>query len=162
VFVSNFKWYISQLFPPLTSLAHSGMFVEFWTRFTRQFSQCFWSAFLVFRQMHFRSESAKTFILNNLGKRPLFGQMGIQVRHHTQIDLLTCRVCFVKHIMITTQVRHHTYLDLSTCRVCSAKQMTMRQYFPRLWYDPYPLHQKNTSQNIWNLILNLIFGPFKN
>ena len=64
-----------------------------------------------------------------------------QVRHHTQIDLLTCRVCFGKHMMITTQVRHHTLLDLSTCRVCSVKhRMIMRQYFPRLWYDPYPLH----------------------
>ena len=64
-----------------------------------------------------------------------------QVRHHTQIDLLTCRVCFVKHIMITTEVRHHTLLDLSTCRVCSIKHMMiMRQYFRRLWYDPYPLH----------------------
>ena len=44
------------------------------------------------------------------------------VRHHTQIDLLTCRVCFVKHMMITTQVRHHTHLDLSTCHVGSVKQ----------------------------------------
>jgi len=51
---------------------------------------------------------------------------------------LTCRVCFVKHMMITTQVRHHTHLDLSTCRVCSMKlMMIMRQCFPRLWYDPY-------------------------
>jgi len=46
-----------------------------------------------------------------------------QVRRHTQIDLLTCRVCFVKHMMITAQVRHHTLLDLSTCRVCSVKHM---------------------------------------
>jgi len=45
--------------------------------------------------------------------------------------------------MITTQVRHHTHLDLSTCRVCSVKhEMIMRQYFPRLWYDPYPLHER--------------------
>jgi len=66
-----------------------------------------------------------------------------QVRHHTQIDLLTCRVCFVKHMMITTQVRHHAHLDLSTCCVCSVKHMMiMRQYFPRLWYDPYPLHAR--------------------
>jgi len=61
-----------------------------------------------------------------------------QVRHHTQIDLLTCRVCFVKHMIINTQVHHHTYLDLSTCRVCCfvKHMMIMRQYFPRLWYDP--------------------------
>jgi len=41
-----------------------------------------------------------------------------QVRQHTQIDQLTCHVYFVKHMMM------------------------MRQYFPRLWYDPYPLHAK--------------------
>jgi len=71
------------------------------------------------------------------------GLHSTQVRHHTQIDLLTCRVCFVKHMMITTQVRHHTHLDLSTCRVCSVKhKMIMRQYFPQLWYDPYPLHAR--------------------
>jgi len=52
---------ISQLFSPVTSLAHSGMFVEFWTRLTRKFSQCFWSAFLAFRKMRFRTESAKTY-----------------------------------------------------------------------------------------------------
>jgi len=64
-----------------------------------------------------------------------------QVRHHTQIDLLTCRVCFVKHMMINTQVRHHTHLDLTTCHVCSVKHMMiMCPYFPRLWYEPYPLH----------------------
>jgi len=43
----------------------------------------------------------------------------------------------------TTQVRHHTHSDLSTvtCRVCFVKHMMiMRQYLPRLWYDSYPLH----------------------
>ena len=71
------------------------------------------------------------------------GLHSTQVRHHTQIDLLTCRVCFVKHMMITTQVRHHTHLDLSTCRVCLVKhRMIMRQYFPRFWYDPYQLHAR--------------------
>jgi len=66
-----------------------------------------------------------------------------QVRHHTQIDLLTCRVCFVKHMMINTQVCQHMHLDLTTCRVCSVKHMMiMRQYFPRLWYDPCPLHAR--------------------
>ena len=54
---------ISQLFSPLTSLARSGMLVEFWTRLT------------FFRKMRFRSESAETFIQNTLGKGPLFGQM---------------------------------------------------------------------------------------
>jgi len=69
------------------------------------------------------------------------GLHSTHVRHHTQIDLLTCRVCFVKHMMISTQVHHHTHLHLTTCRVCSVKHMmTMRQYFLRLWYDPYPLH----------------------
>jgi len=66
-----------------------------------------------------------------------------QVRHLTQIDLLTCSVCFVKHLMITTQTRHHAHLDLSTCRVCSVKNMMIiRQYIPQLWYDPYPLHAR--------------------
>jgi len=32
------------------------------------------------------------------------GQDNTQVHHYTQIDLLTCRVCFVKRIIITTQV----------------------------------------------------------
>jgi len=71
------------------------------------------------------------------------GLHSTQVRHHTQIDLLTCRVCFVKHMMISTQVRHHTHFDLSTCRVCSVKHMMiLREYFSRLWYDPYPLHAR--------------------
>ena len=61
-----------------------------------------------------------------------------QVCHHTQIDLLTCCVCLVKHMMIITQVRHHTRLDLTTSRVCSVKHMMiMLQYFPRLWNNPY-------------------------
>ena len=38
------------------------------------------------------------------------GLHSTQVRHHTRIDLLTCRVCFVKHMMTSTQVRHHTHL----------------------------------------------------
>jgi len=55
------------------------------------------------------------------------GLHSTQVRHHTQINLLTCRVYFDKHMMIT----HHTHLDLSTCCVCSVKHMMiMRQYFP--------------------------------
>jgi len=45
------------------------------------------------------------------------GLHSAQVRHHTQIDLLTFRACFVKHMMISTQVRHHTHFDLSTCRL---------------------------------------------
>jgi len=50
---------------------------------------------------------------------------------------------FVKRMMITTQVRHHTHLDLSTCRICSVKHvMIMRQYSPRPRYDPYPLHAR--------------------
>jgi len=32
-----------------------------------------------------------------------------QVSLHTQINLMTCSVCFVKHMMITTQVRQHTH-----------------------------------------------------
>jgi len=71
------------------------------------------------------------------------GLHSTQVRHHTQIDLLKCRVYFVKHMMISTQVRHHTHLHLTTCCFCSVKHMMiMRQYFPRLWYDPYPLHAR--------------------
>jgi len=51
---------------------------------------------------------------------------------------VTCRVCFVKHMMISIQVRHHTHFDLTTWRACFVKHMMiMRQYFPRLWYDPY-------------------------
>ena len=65
------------------------------------------------------------------------GLHSTQVHYHTQIDLLTCHVYFVKHMMINTQVRYHTHLDLTTCRICSLKHvMIMRQYFPRLWYDP--------------------------
>ena len=50
------------------------------------------------------------------------GLHSTQVRHHTQIDLLTCRVCFVKHTMISIQVRYYTHLDLTTKRVCSVNQ----------------------------------------
>jgi len=57
------------------------------------------------------------------------------------MGLLTCCVCFVQHMMISIQVRYHTHFDLTTWRVCFVKQMMiMRQYFPQLWYDPYPLH----------------------
>jgi len=64
-------------------------------------------------------------------------------KRYNQIDMLTCRVCFVKHMMINTQVCHHTHLDLTTCRLCSVKHMMiLRQYFPRLWYDPYPSHAR--------------------
>ena len=57
------------------------------------------------------------------------GLHSTQIRHNTQIDLLTCRVCFAKHMMISPQVRHHTHLELTTCRVCSVKHMMiMRQY----------------------------------
>jgi len=71
------------------------------------------------------------------------GLPSTQVRRHTQIDLLTCRVCLVEHLMITTEVHHHTLLDLTSCCVCSVKhRMIMRQYFPRLWYDPCQLHAR--------------------
>ena len=50
------------------------------------------------------------------------GLHSTQVHHHNQIDLLTCRVCFVKHMMINTQVRHYTHLDLTTCCVWSVRQ----------------------------------------
>jgi len=43
----------------------------------------------------------------------------------------------------TTEVRHHTHLDLLTCRACSVEHMMiMRQYFPQLCYDPYLLHAR--------------------
>ena len=81
------------------------------------------------------------------------GLHSTQVRNHTQIDLLTCRVYFVKHMMITTQVHHHTLLDLSTCHVCSVKhRMIMRQYFPRLWYDPYTLYARGLGLCLFFLL----------
>jgi len=43
----------------------------------------------------------------------IHGLHSTQVRHHTQIDLLKCGVCSVKHMMISTQVRHHTHFDLT-------------------------------------------------
>ena len=55
---------ILRLFSSPTSLARWGYFVELWTRLTsrrRQFSHWFCSAFLVFRKMRFRTESAKTY-----------------------------------------------------------------------------------------------------
>jgi len=73
------------------------------------------------------------------------------VCHHAQLDQLCC-VCCVKHMMITRQVRHHTHLDLLTCRVCSMKHMMiMRQYFPRLWYDPYPLHARGLGLYLFSV-----------
>jgi len=85
------------------------------------------------------------------------GRYSTQVRHHTQIDLLTCCVCFVKHMMITTQVLHHTLLDLSTCRACSVKhRMIMRQYFPRLWYDPYPSYARGLDLCLFLVIWSVI------
>jgi len=44
-------------------------------------------------------------------------------------------------MMITTKVRHRTHFDLTTCNVCFVTHMMiMRQYFHRLWYDPYHFH----------------------
>jgi len=42
----------------------------------RQFSRCFWSAFLVFRKMRFRTKSAKTYHPKHTRKCPVFGYMG--------------------------------------------------------------------------------------
>ena len=71
------------------------------------------------------------------------GLHSTQVRHHSQIDLLTCCGCFVKHMLISTQVHHHTHFDLTTWHVCFVKHMMiMYQYFPRFWYDPYPLYAR--------------------
>jgi len=96
------------------------------------------------------------------------GLHSTQVRHHSQIDLLTRRVCFVKHMMISTQVRHHTHLDLTICRVCSVKHMMiLRQYFPRLWNDPYPLHARGLglclffSSLICDLLPRRLFDGFR-
>jgi len=80
------------------------------------------------------------------------GLHSTQVRHHTQIERLTCLVCFVKHMMITTQVCHHTYLDLSTCRVCSVKHMMiMRQYFPDS--GTIPTHCMRGSRSLFSIFL---------
>jgi len=57
-------------------------------------------------------------------------------------------------MMTTTQVRQRTHFDLTTCRVCSVKHMmVMRQYFPRLWYDPYHLHANNVVHVLACIIL---------
>ena len=82
------------------------------------------------------------------------GLHSTQVRRHTQIVLLTCRVSFVKHMMISTQVHHHTHLAVTTCRVCSGKHMMiMRQYFPQLWYVPCPLHARGLGLCIFFIAL---------
>jgi len=87
------------------------------------------------------------------------GLHSTQVRHLTQIELFTCRVCFVKHTMTTTQVRHHTYLDLSTCRVCSVENIMMiHQYFPRLWYHPYPLYARGLGLCLFLVRWSVICG----
>jgi len=67
---------ISQLFSPLTSLAHSGMLVEFWPRLTHQFSQCFWSVFWFSGKCVFGQKMPFCDIQNIPRKGPLFGVMG--------------------------------------------------------------------------------------
>jgi len=70
----------------------------------------------------------------------LQGLYSTQVRHYTHIDMLHVMSVWL-NMMTTTQVRHRTHFDLTTCRVCFVKHMMiMRKYFPRLWYDPYHLH----------------------
>jgi len=67
------------------------------------------------------------------------------VPRYTTIPKFTCGhvVSVLLNMMISTEVRHHTYLDLSTCRACAVKHMMMLcQYFPWLWNDPYPLHAR--------------------
>jgi len=45
-------------------------------------------------------------------------------------------------MMISTQVRHYNIL-ICPHVVCSVKHMMiLRQYFPRLWCDPYPLYAR--------------------
>jgi len=73
-----------------------------------------------------------------------------QVQHHTHIDMLHVVCLLLKHMMISTQVRHHTHFDVTTCRVCFVKHMMiMRQYFPRLWYDPYQLYTRTHFSPLW-------------
>jgi len=66
---------ILQQFCPLTSLARWGCFLTFWTDSRRQFSQCFWPAFLVFRKMRFWSENRWQFFwpLTNTPRKSNFG-----------------------------------------------------------------------------------------
>jgi len=67
------------------------------------------------------------------------GLHSTQVRHNTQTDLLTRRVYYVKHMMISTQVRHHTHLDLTTCRVCSVKHDDNAPVLPPTLVRPLPI-----------------------
>jgi len=77
-------------------------------------------------------------------------------RHHTQIDLLTCRVCFVKHMMITTQVRHHNHVDLSTCRVCSVQHKMIIKYDDDLsTIAPNPVRESRCCTRF--LFLSMLF-----
>ena len=56
-------------------------------------------------------------------------------------------------MMTTTQVRHRTHFDLTTCRVCFVKHMMiMRQYFTGIWYDPYQLHARGLGLCLFFLV----------
>ena len=53
-----------------------------------------------------------------------------------------CLTWYLWHLKIWWQHLLPTY-RVTTWRVCSVKHMMMMRYsFPRLWYDPYPLHAR--------------------
>ena len=78
---------ILQLFSSLTSLAVGDVLWNSAPDSRRQFSHCFWSAFLVFRKMRFRTESAKTYHPKHTPERSSFWPYG-QIRPGEHIDSL--------------------------------------------------------------------------
>jgi len=101
---------ISTLFSPLTLLAHSGIFVEFWTRPTRQFSHCFSSKCVFDQEMPFCD------IQNIPGKGPLFVVMVWE-----ELPLLSHMYIYIICTYIILHIRIYSCIHLNLCTHTHAK-----------------------------------------
>jgi len=91
----------------------------------RQFSHCFWSAFLDFREMRFRIESAKTYHPKHTRKGPVFGHMGLDVRLDVRTTTVTprkrlgtwtyeTRLTRIYEVVVVPDIRATTFSYMST------------------------------------------------
>jgi len=85
------------------------------------------------------------------------------VRYHTrQLGVMAVPVCSKYDDDVSTippnLVRACTscfcFSVKTTCHVCFVKHMMMmRQYLPRHWYDPYPLHAWSRSRSFFSALV---------
>ena len=79
----------------------------------QQFSQCFWSAFLVFRKMCFRTESAKTYHPKHTPEGSSFWPYGIYIHIHIYIYVCICTHEYI-YVCVYTCKYIHLYTHISS------------------------------------------------